>query len=69
MLVYASAGVPPEVAFAAAIVRRLVDFANSGLGGVMWLAWQFGPAGLEQEGLAARATRSSALSATASARG
>jgi uncharacterized membrane protein YbhN (UPF0104 family) len=42
VLVYASAGVPAEVALAAAIVRRLVDLANSGLGSGMWLAWQLG---------------------------
>jgi uncharacterized protein (TIRG00374 family) len=45
VLVYASAGVAPEVALAAAIVRRLVDLANSGLGGGMWLAWQLGMRG------------------------
>lgn len=47
VLVYASAGVPPEVALAAAIVRRLVDLANSGLGSGMWLAWQLGVRGME----------------------
>lgn len=35
--VYAAAGVPAEVALAAALLRRLVDLANSGLGGLCWL--------------------------------
>ena len=59
VLIYASTGIPAEVALAAAILRRLVDLANSGLGSVLWLAWQLGPAGLEQEGLAAQPSRSS----------
>jgi uncharacterized membrane protein YbhN (UPF0104 family) len=42
VVIYASAGVPPDVALAAAIVRRLVDLANSGFGGAMWLAWHLG---------------------------
>ena len=50
VLVYASAGVPPEVALAAAIVRRLVDLANSGLGSGMWLAWQLGLRGMAWTG-------------------
>jgi hypothetical protein len=45
VLIYASTGVPPEVALAAAIVRRLVDLVNSGLGSIMWLAWQVGVRG------------------------
>lgn len=40
VVVYASAGVPPELALAAAILRRLVDLANSGAGGLLWLGWQ-----------------------------
>jgi glycosyltransferase 2 family protein len=40
VLVYASVGVAPETALAAAILRRLVDLANSGFGGLLWLAWQ-----------------------------
>lgn len=52
VVVYASAGVAPEVALAAAIVRRLVDLANSGLGGGMWLAWHFGIRGVERPGSA-----------------
>ena len=42
VLIYASAGVQPEVALAAAIVRRMVDLANSGLGSVLWVAWHVG---------------------------
>jgi glycosyltransferase 2 family protein len=42
VLIYASAGVQPEVALAAAIVRRMVDLANSGLGSFLWLAWHVG---------------------------
>ena len=57
VLVYASAGVPPEVALAAAIVRRLVDLANSGLGGGMWLAWHFGIRGGSDRDLRPRAAR------------
>jgi glycosyltransferase 2 family protein len=43
VLVYASVGVAPETALAAAILRRLVNLANSGFGGLLWLAWQTGP--------------------------
>jgi hypothetical protein len=43
VLVYASVGVAPETALAAAILRRLVDLANSGFGGLLWLAWQADP--------------------------
>ena len=43
VLVYASVGVAPETALAAAILRRLVDLANSGFGGLLWLAWQTDP--------------------------
>jgi uncharacterized protein (TIRG00374 family) len=35
---YAALGMPPSVAFAAAIMRRLVDLANSAVGGLLWLA-------------------------------
>ena len=45
VLIYASTGIPAEVALAAAILRRLVDLANSGLGSVLWLAWQLGSGG------------------------
>ena len=45
VLIYASTGVQPEVALAAAIVRRLVDLVNSGLGSFMWLAWHVGVRG------------------------
>lgn len=38
VLLYSSAGVAPETALAAAALRRLVDLANSGLGGLLWLA-------------------------------
>jgi uncharacterized protein (TIRG00374 family) len=35
--VYGVVGVPPDAALAAALLRRLVDLANSALGGVFWL--------------------------------
>ncbi len=63
VLVYASAGVPPEVALAAAIVRRLVDLANSGLGSGMWLAWQFGLRGTVWSGAGQEHRSSMALTA------
>ena len=34
---YASLGVPAELALAASLLRRLVDLANSALGGLVWL--------------------------------
>lgn len=68
VLIYASTGIPAEVALAAAILRRLVDLANSGLGSVLWLAWQLGSVGLEQHGLGTRPSRTASLSAPASAR-
>ena len=68
VLIYASTGIPAEVALAAAILRRLVDLANSGLGSVLWLAWQLGSAGAEQDDMRARPSRAASLSATASAR-
>jgi uncharacterized protein (TIRG00374 family) len=34
---YAALGMPPSTAFAAAIMRRLVDLANSAIGGLLWL--------------------------------
>jgi uncharacterized membrane protein YbhN (UPF0104 family) len=43
VLIYASVGVAPETALAAAILRRLVDLANSGFGGLLWVAWQTDP--------------------------
>lgn len=36
VLVYSQLGVAPELALAAAVLRRLVDLANSALGGVLW---------------------------------
>ena len=46
VLVYASAGVAPEVALAAALLRRLVDLANSGLiGSALWVGWRVGGGG------------------------
>jgi uncharacterized protein (TIRG00374 family) len=36
--VYASVGTVPELALAAAALRRLVDMANSAIGGLFWLA-------------------------------
>ncbi len=36
--VYGAVGVVPQVALAAAVLRRVVDLANSALGGLMWLA-------------------------------
>jgi glycosyltransferase 2 family protein len=53
VLVYASVGVAPEMALAAAILRRLVDLGNSGLGGLLWLAWQVDPAQPARPGVAA----------------
>ena len=40
VLLYAQLGVEPEVALAAAVLRRVVDVANSGLGGLVWLGSQ-----------------------------
>lgn len=37
VLLYSQAGVMPELALAAAVLRRLVDLANSALGGLFWL--------------------------------
>lgn len=42
VLLYAQAGVHPELALAAAMLRRLVDLANSGFGGLLWLAHRAG---------------------------
>jgi uncharacterized protein (TIRG00374 family) len=36
--IYSAVGVVPEVALAAAVLRRVVDLANSALGGLFWLA-------------------------------
>ena len=36
--IYAAAGASPELALAAAVLRRLVDLANSALGGLFWMA-------------------------------
>ena len=45
VLIYASSGVAAGGRLAAAIVRRLVDLANSGFGSFMWLAWHVGVRG------------------------
>jgi uncharacterized protein (TIRG00374 family) len=37
VVIYAAAGAAPELALAAAVLRRLVDLANSALGGLFWL--------------------------------
>ena len=37
---YAALGMPPSAAFAAAIMRRLVDLTNSDIGGPLWLAYR-----------------------------
>lgn len=39
VLIYASCGVAPELALAAALLRRLIDMANSSFGGLFWLGW------------------------------
>ena len=44
VLLYIQLGVDPGAALAAAVLRRLVDLANSGLGGPLWLAFRAGPA-------------------------
>ena len=36
VLLYAGVGVPPDVALAAALLRRLVDLVNSAIGGGIW---------------------------------
>jgi uncharacterized protein (TIRG00374 family) len=36
--IYSAVGVVPEVALAAAVLRRVVDLANSALGGLFWLS-------------------------------
>lgn len=40
VLLYSQVGVVPELALAAAVLRRLVDLANSALGGIFWLQQQ-----------------------------
>jgi uncharacterized membrane protein YbhN (UPF0104 family) len=40
VLLYAQLGVSPELGLAAALLRRLVDLANSGIGGLLWLGWR-----------------------------
>jgi glycosyltransferase 2 family protein len=42
---YSALGVAPPVALAAAVVRRLVDLANSAVGGVLWLGYRRAEAG------------------------
>jgi uncharacterized protein (TIRG00374 family) len=37
VLIYVQLGIDPETALAAAVLRRSVDLANSGLGGLLWL--------------------------------
>ena len=52
---YASLGVPAELAFAASLLRRLVDLVNSAFGGLVWLAHpRNGAAPGEQSGPATR---------------
>jgi glycosyltransferase 2 family protein len=60
--VYASVGAVPELALAAAALRRLVDVANSAIGGLFWLAR---PGGDDARAAAARggAVRPVALAA------
>lgn len=41
--IYAAVGAPPELALAAAVLRRLVDLANSALGGLFWLGHRGSP--------------------------
>lgn len=38
--IFAAIGVTPELALAAAVLRRIVDLANSALGGLFWLAYR-----------------------------
>lgn len=49
VLIYASAGVPPELGLAAAVLRRLVDLLNSSLGGFLWLRQRPDLAGMEAQ--------------------
>ena len=65
VIIYASTGIPAEVALAAAMLRRLVDLANSGLGSFLWLAWQIGPQGASQDGADAAPRQGLAWSSTA----
>lgn len=70
---YAGVGVPPELALAAAVLRRLVDLANSGFGGIAWLGWRAerGPRGEPAAGQPAEAEagwRAPVLSAAYAAR-
>ena len=63
VLLYGSAGVAPETALAAAALRRLVDLANSGMGGLLWLALK--GAARRQEGGGGEATAMSWTAARA----
>jgi hypothetical protein len=47
VLLYVQLGVDPETALAAAVLRRVVDLANSGLGGLFWLVQR--PGVVEQD--------------------
>jgi glycosyltransferase 2 family protein len=42
VLLYIQLGVDPETALAAAVLRRVVDLAHSGLGGLFWLVQRSG---------------------------
>jgi len=42
---YSALGAPPELAFAASLLRRLVDLINSAFGGLVWLSSRKGEAG------------------------
>ena len=53
VVIYASCGVSPEIALAAALLRRLIDLANSSAGGLLWLGWPVG-AGAEPAAAAVR---------------
>ena len=53
VLLYAQLGVAPEAALAAAALRRLVDLANSGLGGPLWLTLRGGAGKAREPALSA----------------
>lgn len=42
VVIYAGCGVSPEIALAAALLRRVIDLANSSAGGLLWLGWPVG---------------------------
>ncbi len=53
--IYAALGAAPELALAAAVLRRLVDLANSALGGLFWLGHRGAPAAASVRGVPATA--------------